>query len=45
MHQNSSYEAQGLAALTSGNTMHFDKAFRGNKVLLNSTKDESNWET
>lgn len=45
MHQNSSYEAQDLAGLTSGNTMHFDKAFSGNKVLLNSTKDEANWET
>lgn len=45
MHQNSSYEAQGLASLTSGNTLHFDKALSGNKVLLNSAKDESNWET
>lgn len=45
MHNTSSYETQNLAGLTSGNTMHFDKAFSGNKVLLNSTKDESNWET
>lgn len=45
MHQNSSYEAQDLAGLTLGNTMHFDKAFSGNKVLPNSTKDEANWKT
>lgn len=45
MHQNSSYEAQDLTGLTSGNAMCFDKAFSGNQVLLNSTKTETNRET